>query len=312
MVYAQLKQRLAAGEVVIMDGGTGTELQRRGASMDPSAWCGPATLRSEHLLAELHADYIAAGSEVITTNTFASSRLMLAPAGYGEQVEEINRRAVEAALKARDESARKKSVAVAGSLSHMIPMAEGTDLTDPSKFPDDSEAEDAFHELAQILATNGCDLIILEMMYHPKRTLLALNAALATGLPVWCGLSVRKAKDGTIASYHRPEELPFNELAALIPRHDVAVAGIMHSSAELITEALKTVRQNFDGPIMVYPDSGYFEMPDWRFVDVISPQRFEEFCQGWIASGVQILGGCCGLTVEHVRAAVRAREKVII
>jgi len=309
MTYDYLKQRLEAGKVIIMDGGTGTELQRRGASMDPAAWCGPATLQSEHLLTELHADYIAAGSEVITTNTFASSRLMLAPAGYGEQVEEINRRAVEAALKARDKSSHKKSVAVAGSLSHMFPMAEGTDLTDPGKFPDDSEAADAFHELAQILATTGCDLIILEMMYHPTRTLLALNAALRTGLPVWCGLSVRRAKDGTIASYHRPEELPFSELAALIPRDGVAVAGVMHSGAELISEALATVRLHFDGPTMVYPDSGYFEMPDWRFIDVITPQRFEEFCQEWITSGVQILGGCCGLTVEHVRAAVRARDK---
>ncbi len=309
MAYDHLKQRLAAGEVIIMDGGIGTELQRRGASMDPSAWCGPATLRSEHLLVEVHADYIEAGSEVITTNTFASSRLMLSPAGYGEQVEEINRRAVEAALKARDKSSRKTSVAIAGSLSHMIPMAGGTDLTDPSKFPDDLEAANAFQELAQILSTSGCDLIILEMMYHPKRTLLALNAALATGLPVWCGLSVRKGKDGTIASYQRPEELPLNELASLIPGHGVAAAGIMHSSAELISEALETVRLYFDGPTMVYPDSGYFEMPDWCFVDVITPQRFEEFCREWIAAGVQIIGGCCGLTVEHVHAAVRAREK---
>ena len=308
MAYDYLRQRLEAGEVIIMDGGTGTELQRRGASMDPSAWCGPATLQSENLLAELHADYIAAGSEVITTNTFASSRLMLSPAGYGAQVEKINRRAVEVALRARDKSSRKTSVAIAGSLSHMIPMAGGTDQTDPSKFPDDAEAADAFNELAQILATSGCDLIILEMMFHPERTLLALNAALATGLPVWCGLSVRRASDGTIASYHRPDELPLKELAKLIPRRSVTAAGVMHSSAELISEALETVRLYFDGPTMAYPDSGYFEMPDWRFVDVITPQRFEKFCREWIASGVQIIGGCCGLTVEHVHAAVRARE----
>ena len=61
----------------------------------------------------------------------------------------------------------------------------------------------------------------------------------------------------------------------------------------------------------MYPDSGYFEMPDWRFVDVITPERFEDFCREWIASGVQILGGCCGLTVAHVRAAVRARDSAV-
>ena len=311
MTYNHLKQRLNAGEVVIMDGGTGTELQRRGASMDPAAWCGPATLRSEKLLTEIHADYIAAGAEIVTANTFASSRLMLSRAGYGEQVEEINRRAVEAALRARDEASGGASVAVAGSLSHMVPMAEGTMVVDPGKRPDDAETAAAFHELAQILAATGCDLIILEMMYHPERTRLVLNAALATGLPVWFGLSARKAKDGTLATYHRPEELPLDEVAALIPGQGVDAAGVMHSGAELMVEALQTVRLHFDGPTMVYPDSGYFEMPDWRFVDVITPERFEDFCREWIASGVQILGGCCGLTVAHVRAAVRARDSAV-
>jgi hypothetical protein len=131
MAYDRFKQRLDAGEVVILDGATGTELQRRGAAMDPAAWCGPATMQNESLLSEIHADYIAAGAEVITANTFASSRLMLSRAGYGAQVEEINRRAVEAALRARDKAPGGADVVVAGSLSHMVPVAEGTALVDP-------------------------------------------------------------------------------------------------------------------------------------------------------------------------------------
>ena len=82
----------------------------------------------------------------------------------------------------------------------------------------------------------------------------------------------------------------------------------MHSGADLVTEALTSVRRHFDGPLMAYPDSGYFEMPDWRFVDIISPDRFETFCRDWISGGVQIIGSCCGLTVEHVKASVRARD----
>ena len=82
----------------------------------------------------------------------------------------------------------------------------------------------------------------------------------------------------------------------------------MHTGAELVEESLAVVRRHFPGPLMAYPDSGYFESPDWRFVDNMSPARFEEFCRGWIASGVQLIGGCCGLSVEHIRAAARARE----
>ena len=100
MSYLDVKRRLDAGEIVVLDGGTGTELQRRGAQMDPSAWCGPASLNNSELLTQVHLDYIDAGADVITANTFASSRLMLTPAGFADRVEEINRIAVEAALRA--------------------------------------------------------------------------------------------------------------------------------------------------------------------------------------------------------------------
>ena len=91
MSYTDVKRRLDAGEVVVIDGATGTELQRRGAQMDPSAWCGPASLNNSELLTQVHLDYIDAGADVITANTFASSRLMLTPAGFADRVEEINR-----------------------------------------------------------------------------------------------------------------------------------------------------------------------------------------------------------------------------
>lgn len=309
MTYDRLKQRLDAGEIVILDGGTGTELQRRGAPMDPAAWCGPATLHNDALLTEIHADYIAAGAEVITANTYASSRLMLSGAGYGERVEEINRRAVEAALRARDRAPGGAEVVVAGSLSHMVPVADGTDKVDPDRLPDDSEIGAAFEELAQVLKDAGCELIMLEMMYHPGRARLALDAALTTGLPVWFGLSVRRGKEGRVVSFQDAEDLPLDAVTGLIPEQGIDAAGVMHSGSELIAEALQALRQRYQGPLMAYPDSGYFEMPDWRFVDVVTPERFEAFCRDWIESGVQILGGCCGLSVEHVQAAARARDR---
>jgi methionine synthase I (cobalamin-dependent) len=98
------------------------------------------------------------------------------------------------------------------------------------------------------------------------------------------------------------------DVASMIPRERVDAAGIMHTRAEVVADALEVIRRHFDGPLMAYPDSGYFEMPDWRFVDVIASERFEAFCREWIGAGVRILGGCCGLTPEHIRAAARAKE----
>jgi len=308
MRYARLKERLTAGETIILDGPTGTELQRRGVPMDPAAWCGPATLDYGRLLTETHADYIGAGADVITANTFASSRLMLAKSGLADRVSEINQRAVAAALRVRDTAADGAAVVVAGSLSHMVPMPQGTAAPDPAQLPSDAEIEDAVHELADILAGAGCELILLEMMYHPGRIRAALDAARATKLPVWFGASARRGRGGSAISFYQSEELSLEAIAALIPRTDIDAAGIMHTGAEVMGEALEVVRRHFDGPLMAYPDSGYFEMPDWRFVDVITPQRFETFCRDWIASGVQIIGGCCGLTPDHIRAAVRAKQ----
>lgn len=307
MSYAQLKRRLDAGEVVILDGATGTELQKRGVPMDPAAWCGPATLENEALLTEIHGDYIRAGAEVITANTFASSRLMLATAGYADRVEEINRRAVEAALRARDTTGR--HVVVAGSLSHMIPVAAGTDRVDPGRIPSRVEMAEAFEELAGILKLSGVDCIILEMMYHPERARLALDAALSTGLPVWFGISARRSRGGRVVSFHSAEDLPIEDVAQLLPRSGVDVAGCMHTGAELLGDVLAVIARWFSGPLMAYPDSGYFEMPDWRFVDVIPAQRLEEFYADWIRAGAQVIGGCCGLTIEHTVAAVRARQR---
>ena len=122
----------------------------------------------------------------------------------------------------------------------------------------------------------GCELIILEMMHHPRRARMALDAAVASGLPVWFGLSARRGRAGDAISFHKLEELPLDEIAGSIPPTGIDAAGVMHTGAELIEDALGAVRKHFNGPLMAYPDSGFREMPHWRFVDVIPPARFRD------------------------------------
>ena len=213
-----------------------------------------------------------------------------------------------AALHARELAPAGRDVVVAGSLSHMVPVSEGTADVDLASVPSDETCLAAFREVAGILRAAGVDLIVLEMMYHPGRTLLALEAALATGLPVWFGASARRGADGRVLSFHHADDLPFEDVAALVPAHGVDVAGCMHTSVEVLGAANAILARQFAGPLSAYPDSGYFEMPDWRFVDTIEPARLEELFGTWIAGGARVIGGCCGLTVEHVRAAARARD----
>ena len=311
MVYDKLMDGLRAGDIVVLDGATGTELQRRGVPMDPASWSGRATLGNDLVLQDIHSDYIRAGARVVTANTFAASPLLLKAAGLAHRSGEIIERAVAAARAARDTTPGAQDVVVAGSLSHMVPVAAGTAVVDPGRVPSPAEIGDALHAVAAGLNSAGCELIILEMMYEPGRVKLALEAALATGLPVWFGISARRGAAGNAVSFHAFEELPISSVAELIPERGVDVAGVMHTGAEMVWPALEQLRVHFKGPLMAYPDSGYFEMPDWRFVDIISPARYQEFCVDWLRCGVQLVGGCCGLGVEHIEAASRARAIVL-
>ena len=115
-----ISERLADGELVIIDGGTGSQLQAEGVPMDDVAWCARANLEQPDVVQRVHEAYIRAGAEVIIANTFAASRAALEPAGLGARVAEANRGAVSAALRAR-EAAAVHPVLVAGSMSSFCP-----------------------------------------------------------------------------------------------------------------------------------------------------------------------------------------------
>ena len=308
MSYKQMKQRLDAGEVFVLDGATGTELQRRGVEMSPEAWCGPATLNNSDLLTQIHLDYIHAGSDVITTNTYAANSMMLTPAGYGTKVKDIVKTAVDAALRAKEQAPAGRNVVVGGSLSHMVPHIPGTDLVDPDRTPPPAQMAESFHELAQLLNEGGVDHIMLEMMYEENRTPLALAAAQSTGLPVWFGLSARRGENGNIVSFNLAHEAPLETIINFIPDSGIDVVNVMHTQPQAVSDTISMVRKKFAGPIGVYSDSGYFEMPDWNFTEVIPADKLEDFYKAWIQDGVQLIGGCCGLTIEHIDAAKRVQS----
>jgi S-methylmethionine-dependent homocysteine/selenocysteine methylase len=296
------QQNLEADQIVLIDGATGTELQRRGVPMDKVAWSGAAVLSHPDTVRETHEDYIRAGAKVIIANTFGSTRQMLEPAGYGDQVEAVNRGAVELARQARDHVAE-EAVAVAGSISAMPP---GFDRD--AYFPPEKELE-SYREAAGILADAGADLIALEMMTELTHAPRALKAALETKLPVWLGVSCKKAEDGRIVSFTHPEVELVTVLDSLVPM-GVTVVNIMHSEIEAIGQAIQLVRQRWSGPIGVYPESGYFTQPNWNFVDVIAPADLVTEALGWVAAGARLLGGCCGTSPDHIMALQMAMPEL--
>jgi S-methylmethionine-dependent homocysteine/selenocysteine methylase len=171
---SDLLQRLDGGEVVVLDGAMGTELERRGVPMDDAAWSAAALITHPDTVREVHEDYIRAGADVIITNTFATARHVLEPADMGEQFRELNTRAVTLAKQAR-ENAADRPVFIAGSISTF------TARYDYSYEPRAEKARANYREQAEVLAESGVDVIALEMMRDLEQTTYALEAAVDTG-----------------------------------------------------------------------------------------------------------------------------------
>lgn len=303
-----LSQRLANGEVIVLDGGVSTELERRGVPIDPVAWFGRANFEHPAVVQALHEDYIRAGAQVIIANTHSTSRAALAPAGLGGKVAEANRLAMAAALRARDAAAT-GPVAVAGSISSFVPAAMGsddhTDLRDMS----------TFQEQAMLLADCGADLIALEMMDSTCYGLEAVEAAAGTGLPVWLGMSPLRFPSGRLGMFaaDTPCIAPtaesgdgesFENLVETYARSgfDLAAIILMHVQLDVVGDAMNIVRSYFPGlPMGVYAEVGEWKAPNWIFDDDLSPSRYLEEALGWADAGVQLIGGCCGTGPDHIR-----------
>ena len=210
--YEKLRNRLNNDELVILDGGTGTELEKRGVIMDQS-WCGTASNNTD-ILKQIHTDYIKVGAQIITTNTYASSRLLLDAAGVGKDFEEINLKAVSAAKAARDEVS--DDILIAGSLSHRYPIAHGDMQSNATIQFEQSVLQEATDEMANFLSENGCDLILLEMMYHPDRIQTVFESAKKTNKPIWAGFSTRRNENGDILSLTDTVDVPFREIVKII------------------------------------------------------------------------------------------------
>ena len=299
----RLEARLQTAGPVILDGANGTELERLGVRMDQGVWCARALADCPEMVHEVHRRYIDAGADVITTNSFSATRDAMRHHGLASHFEDWNRRSVRIAREERDRSSRAESIVVAGSVSSYGRF-------DKLDFETNS---DHFRAQGEILVDEGVDLLILEAPGSASRTIEAMvNATRDLGVPVWVSIScVRDRDTGAImlgieesseASVVAETHEPLAEAVREIMSAGGSAVLMMHSVRDVTEDAVKVMRTNYAGPVGAYPNAGYWTRPSWTFVDQVSPDEYLGDARRWIEAGATIVGGCCGVGVEHIRA----------
>ena len=282
------------GRPIILDGGMGTALERNGVPMDDRVWSGRAMLTHPDAVRSAHEAFIQAGAEAILTNTFSTARHMLEPGGLGSEVRKINSLAVDLAKQARERVAR-SPVAIVGSI------CEWTSDLNPTWCSPEVVGQ-AAREQAEVLAESGVDILALEMCERVELSEAVTDAIIGLGLPVWMGVSARTHQGQTELATASYADCSFEEIVKRISSYPVDIVNIMHTQIPDVDRAFEIVRRYWSGPIGIYPESGFFTMPNWNFVDVISPEDFVAEANTWVKNGVRLLGGCCGLGPDHIKA----------
>jgi homocysteine S-methyltransferase len=205
------------------------------------------------------------------------------------------------AARAAVESAADRPVAIAGSVT-ATPWGAPEVAAGRG---DRDHLRDGFTDQVAALAEAGVDLIALEMVVDTRLGEPAVDAARASGLPVWLGLSMQVPGRDPKASDSLPALVPeARAIAQACLRDDLDAVNIMHTDIADVAAGIAMVRDLWTGTLGVYPHHGIWQQPSWTFEDV-PPSQLADLARHWVGLGATMLGGCCGLRTEHV-AALRA------
>jgi len=288
---SQKIKSLIQKHLLILDGATGTELQKRGlpAGVCPEIWC----LENPAVIQDIHASYAKAGARVIYTCTFGANRFKLKQFGVKKDVVSVNR---ELARLARQACGNK--ALVAGDIG---PTGLFIEPFGPLAF---EEAVDAFKEQARGLIDGGCDLIVIETMIDIQEARAALLAVKELG-DIFTIASMTFENDGHTLGGTPPE-------AALITLQSLgadAVGCNCSTGPEQMAQYIAAMKPLATVPLLAKPNAGLPRLEGLKTVFDMDGAAFAAGARKLAAAGADLLGGCCGTTPAHIAALAGAIGK---
>jgi 5-methyltetrahydrofolate--homocysteine methyltransferase len=282
-----LMERLRSGGVLISDGATGTYQQTHG--LEPGGCPEELNASRPELIKQMYKEFFDAGSDMVLTASFGGNRFMLEKYGHGDRVTELNRLAAQHA----------KSVAppnglVAGSVG---PSGE---FLEPLGEVTNKEMLEAFAEQVTALADGGADVIVVETMMAIEEATLAVRAVKEnTDLPVIATMTFDKGPRGFFTMMGVTPERAVTELREA--GADVTGANCGNGIDNMV-EIAQIMRGATDGYLLVHSNAGIPVIRQGQIVYTETPEYMAERFKDLADLGINILGGCCGTTPDHIRA----------
>jgi len=288
---------------ILLDGGMGRELRARGVDIMTSIWSANGLLTAPHTVKQIHTDFISAGADMITTNTYGIIRINLAKEGLEHRFKELNLLACDLANQARQQADR--TVLVAGSL----PPLAGSFR--PDLVGEISKIAPLYQEQADLLAPH-VDLLICETMSSASEAKAAAMAACRTGKPVWVAWSLHEDRSGNLRSGES-----IQEAAKMLS--DLPVRGFLAncSAPESITKAMPRLAGIVGDFFGGYANAFEAIPDDWELdggktsdglLDMrsdLDPEQYAQHVAHWLQAGATVVGGCCGTGPEHIASLYR-------
>ncbi len=287
-------ERLQSGEILVADGSTGASLHKMG--LKPGIPPEDLVFDQPELVLQLESAFVAAGSDIILTDTFGGTRLRMKESKYGPRVAEVNTRAAELA---RQAASARTGILVAGSIG-----PTGLLLKPLGPLTID-EATAAFAEQAKALAEGGVDLLVIETMFAFEEADAAFKGARSvTDLPIVVSFSYDRGVRTMMGV--KP--------ADMLKKYTEMGAAVIGANCGTTLENMEKVIQEYAAagtkvPLWAKPNAGQPHLVDGETVFDVTPEQMAEYALRYAALGVRVVGGCCGNLPEHVAAIAKALRR---
>jgi 5-methyltetrahydrofolate--homocysteine methyltransferase len=287
-------ERINAGEILVADGATGSNLQKMG--LKPGRPPEDLIIDNPDIIYQLEKSFVDAGSDIILTCTFGGTRMRMKDSKYQDRAPEVNMRAVEIARKAA--ASRNDGVLVAGSMG---PVGA---LIKPYGPLNAEDVQATFAEQAKALVEGGVDFLLIETMFSFEETTAAFEGAKSvTDLPIVVSFSYDRGTRTMMGVKPKDVIRKYCEMGATLVG---ANCGTTLENMETIVMEYAATVPNF--PLWVKPNAGvpHMDIETEQGVYDMGPEDMATYAKKYVELGARVVGGCCGNTAEHVAAIVKA------